>query len=184
VIAKSQSTNPDHVFEIHPISVYGQFDVRETFKPIDGYKPKEAEAAFSRYEGTRSRIKFSDQSKTVTVVSAGLGYNYVHFQMRLSESPNKIVDGYRAFAEVEDWEGELIHRKRRMILVEGTPPANAAKDLKAGECLRVLGIPRLNLSLVNYRVEQARKGRTELLSWNLPYEIIVVGVYDSVCEKD
>ena len=37
---------------------------------------------------------------------------------------------------------------------------------------------------VNYRVEQPRKGRTESLSWNLPYEIIIVGVYDSVCEKD
>jgi hypothetical protein len=183
-VAKSKNTNPDHVFEIHPISKYGSFDTKDSFKPIEGFTPKETEAAFTQYEQTRSRIRYNDTSKTVTIVSGGLGFNYVKFQMRLSESPQKIVDGYRAFSEVEDWDGELVHRKRRMIFVEATPPAEAAKSLTAGACLRVLGIPRLNLSLVNYRVDQARKGRTEVLTWNLPYELIIVGVYDTACKDE
>ena len=51
-------------------------------------------------------------------------------------------------------------------------------DRTSGPCCVSLAAP-----LVNYRVEQARKGRTESLSWNPPYEIVIVGVYDSVCEK-
>lgn len=85
---------------------------------------------------------------------------------------------------VRDWEGHLLHRKRRMVFVEGTPPAEAVKDLQTGDCLWVLGIPRLNLALLNYRVNQAREDNRAPLSWNLPYEIIVVGVYDSQCEAD
>lgn len=184
MVNRSPNTNPDHVFEIHPISSYGDADVRASFKPIPGYKAKDAEAAFSRYEGTRSKISLNDTKKTVTITSGGLGYNYVEFQMQLNEKPVRIPDGYHAMSQVRDWDGHLLHRKRRMVFVEGTPPAEAAKDLNAGDCLRVLGIPRLNLSLVQYRIDEARKGNREPLTWNLPYEIIVVGLYDSQCEVD
>lgn len=183
-VARAPDTNPDHVFEIHPVTLYGDVDVRTSFHPIAGYKTKDAEQAFSNYENKRSTITYSTSNNTVTINSSGLGYNYVDFQMELNELPFKISDGYFAMAQVRDWEGYLIHRKRRMVFVEGTPPAEAVKDLGAGDCLRVLGIPRLNLALVNYRVKEARKGNKAPLTWNLPYEIIVVGVYDSQCEVD
>ncbi|MEQ1661884.1 MAG: hypothetical protein ABL877_04235 [Thiobacillus sp.] len=183
-VARAQDSNPDHVFEIHPITFYGDADVRATFHPIEGYKTKDAEQAFSNYENKRSSISYNTRNKTVTIISSGLGYNYVDFQMQLNERPFKISDGYFVMARVRDREGHLIHRKRRMVFVEGTPPAVAIKNLSAGDCLRVLGIPRLNLSLVNYRVNEARKGNKDPLTWNLPYEIIVIGVYDSQCEVD
>lgn len=183
-VARAPNSNPDHVFEIHPVTFYGDTDVRASFHPIAGYKTKDAEQAFSNYENKRSTITYSTRSKNVTVTSSGLGYNYVDFQMELNERPFKISDGYFAMARVRDWEGHLIHRKRRMVFVEGTPPAETVKSLGAGDCLRVLGIPRLNLALVNYRVNEARKGNKAPLAWNLPYEIIVVGVYDSQCEVD
>jgi len=48
----------------------------------------------------------------------------------------------------------------------------------------VLGIPRVDLALVSWRARNAPK-RPEVLTWNLPYEIIVVGVYEgAVCDKD
>jgi hypothetical protein len=55
-VAKAETTNPDHVFEIPPVSELGQFDLRASFKPIPGYSPKKAEDAFNRYENTRSQI--------------------------------------------------------------------------------------------------------------------------------
>ena len=43
--------------------------------------------------------------------------------------------------------------------------------------MHVLGIPRIDLALVSYRTRVADT-RPEVLEWNLPYELIVVGVYD------
>lgn len=183
-VTRAVNTNPDHVFEIHPVSFYGDMDLRASFHPIEGYKTKDTEQAFSNYENKRSSISYNHRYKTVTITSNGLGYNYVDFQMELNERPLKISDGFFAMARVRDWEGHLLHRKRRMVFVEGTPPADAVKNLDAGDCLRVLGMPRLNLALVNYRVNQARKGNKRPLAWNLPYELIIVGVYDSECEVD
>lgn len=183
-VLRSPNSNPDHVFEIHPVTLYGDEDVRSSFHPIEGYKTRDAEPAFSNYENKRSAITYSNRNKTVTITSSGLGYNYVDFQMQLNERPFKVADGYFAMARVRDWEGHLLHRKRRMVFVEGTPPSEAVKNMGEGDCLRVLGIPRLNLALVNYRVSEAKKGNTAPLNWNLPYEIIIVAIYDSQCEVD
>lgn len=180
-IAKAENTNPDHVFEIHPIAEFGPHDVRDSFKPIIGYDPKKAEDAFNRYENIRSRIV---PSKTTTkIVSPGIGYNYVEFQMELMEKPFPVADGSFAYAKVRDWDGELILRKKRMVFVKDTPPEIAVHDKEAGNCLRVLGIPRLDLALVSWRARSA-KTNPDALTWNLPYEIIVVGVYNSPCATD
>src|SRR6266704_3160425 len=49
-------TNPDHIFEIHPLTQVGTFDVRSAFHPIANFKTKDAQDAFQNYEGARSRI--------------------------------------------------------------------------------------------------------------------------------
>lgn len=180
-IARAEDTNPDHVFEIHPISDLGEFDLRASFKPIPGYKPKVAEDAFNRYENTRAKI--SPGRTTTTIVSPGIGYNYVEFQMQLNEKPYPVKDGSFAYARVRDWEGHLLLRKKRMVFVKDTPPELAVRNKRAGDCLRVLGIPRLDLALVSWRARNA-KAEPDVLTWNLPYEIIVVGVYDGECETD
>jgi len=180
-VAKAETTNPDHVFEIHPVTNFGSIDVGASFKPIDGYTAKKAEDAFNRYENTRSRIV---PGKTTTrIISPGLGYNYVEFEMRLNEKAFRVDDGSFAFAQVRDWDGELIHRKRRMVFVKDTPPEIAVRTKGPGDCLRVLGIPRLDLALVSWRARNA-KSNPDVLTWNLPYEIIVVAVYDSACSEE
>ena len=180
-VAAAENTNPDHVFEIHPIAVLGDFDLRASFKPIAGYTPKAAEDAFNRYENTRSKIV--PRKATTTIVSPGIGYNYVESQMQLMEKPYEVADGSFAYAKVRDWEGHLVLRKKRMVFVRDTPPEQAVRDKKEGDCLRVLGIPRLDLALVSWRARNA-KANPDALTWNLPYEIIVVGVYDSECQVD
>jgi hypothetical protein len=99
--------------------------------------------------------------------------------MELVEKPFPVNDGSFAYAKVRDWDGELLLRKKRMVFVKDSPPELAVRNKGAGDCLRVLGIPRLDLALVSWRAKHQNS-----LTWNLPYEIIVVGVYDSPCATD
>jgi hypothetical protein len=56
-----ENTNPDHIFEFHPITKFGNFDCRDSFLPVaDG--PKEfrgysADKAFADYENGRERLR-------------------------------------------------------------------------------------------------------------------------------
>ena len=67
-----------------------------------------------------------------------------------------------------------------MVFVKDTPPAEKVKTMKKGECLHVLGVPRINLQLVAWRVEHKNE-RPGILEWNLPYEMVIVGVYPGGC---
>jgi len=168
------TTNPDHVFEIHPVTRVGDEGVEDSFKPIRGYKYKDAFDAFQRYENVRSEIGCGTTSSTITTGMAG--YNYVDFVMELAEDPtHEVADGLTVFASVLDRDGDLLVRNRRMVFAKGTPPEQKVRTMKAGNRLRVLGIPRISLTLVSWRCENAAS-RPEVLHWNLPYEIIVVAV--------
>lgn len=177
------NTNPDHIFEIHPTTEIGGIETRTSFFPIPGYKPKEATDAFQRYENVRSRI--TPGANSTTIVMGIIGYNYVKFRIRLRENPtHELGDGITVFADVKETDGETLVRKRRMVFVMGTPPEQAIRKLKEGQCMLVLGMPRLNLSLVSFR---AREGANDadVLSWNLPYEMVIVADYrDNRCEEN
>lgn len=49
--------------------------------------------------------------------------------------------------------------------------------MKRDATLVVMGMPRIDLALVSWRARNA-DNRPEALTWNLPYEMIVVGVYE------
>jgi hypothetical protein len=51
------TTNPDHVFEIHPVIRFGAEDVAASVKEIVGYEEKDATDAFTTHERTRCRLK-------------------------------------------------------------------------------------------------------------------------------
>ena len=180
-VAAAQTSNPDYVFEIHPITELNGIDIRASFRPIPGYEAKRPEDAFPRYDGVRSKI--IPKTGKVMIVSNGIGYNYVNFQMVLNEKPFKIPDGALAMARIQDLEGHLLLRNKRMVFVKDTPPEAAVRDLAAGACLHVLGIPRLDLALVAWRVAH-RTDERDPLNWTLPYEIIVVGLHPEPCEED
>lgn len=170
------TTNPDHVFEIHPITQIGDYPTVTGWTPIEGYDPKAAEDAFERYESKGSKIRINPGGATVTINTGGLGYNYVRFKIVLNESPFRVQDGYLVMAQVLDRADELLVRNRRMVFANGTPPADRVSGRQAGDTLEVLGIPRINLAILSWRVRTGPT-RPEVLSWNLPYEMIVVGVY-------
>jgi hypothetical protein len=180
-LTKFTTTNPDHVFEIHPITHLGQTSLLETLHTIDGYQAKDASQAFLSYENKKSHIALKKTTTTLTTTMGG--FNYVDFVMRISGDQREVADGRFVMAQVFDLNGELLVQNRRMVFVKDSGPEKLVKTLGSGSCLRVLGIPRIDLSLISWRVRNG-KARPEVLDWNLPYEMIVVAAKEDTehCE--
>jgi hypothetical protein len=168
------TTNPDHVFEIHPLTKVGDREIPSSLRPIEGYEAKDAQDAFLRYENLKCRL--TPKAKTVTISTTMGGFNYVEFILEANRDPFAVPDGFMVMAQVLDLKEELIVRNRRMVFLKDTQPALTAGALRAGQRLHVLGIPRIDLALVSWRVRNASQ-RPEVLTWSLPYEIVIVGVY-------
>lgn len=145
------NTNPDHIVEIHPLTQVGPFSVRSGFHPILDFKTKNAQDAFQNYEGARSKI--TPKTNTTQIRLSQATYNYVEFRLELLENPShELDDGLTVFAKVRALDGETIVQKRRMVFVKGTKPETNIRTLTAGQCMHALGMPRLNLTLVSWRV--------------------------------
>jgi hypothetical protein len=169
-------SNPDHVFEVHPVTRLGETSLLGDLKPIEGYTPKSADQAFPFYEHVRCRLLIHDDTTTIDTEMAG--FNYVEFKMQMLTSELfPVEDGTMAFASVLDDDGEMLVRKRRMVFIKDSAPEQKLKTLKKGDIIHVLGVPRVSLALVSWRLANART-KPEILTWNLPYEIIVVGLYE------
>lgn len=175
------TTNPPHVFEIHPITRLKDFDLLSTLKPIKGFDTKDAHDAFTKYESIRCRIIPGEN--TTTLVTTMAGYNYVEFIMELNSTPKEVDDGLMVYCKVRDLNDELLVRNRRMVMVKDSAVEKHTRGKLPGTKLHVLGLPRIDLSLVAWRVKTAAEGRTEVLTWGLPYEIIVVGFYEYVADE-
>jgi hypothetical protein len=170
------TTNPDHVFQIHPIVSVNDIDVRTSLHPVTGFTPKDAEHAFTQYENLRCKI--IPGATQTTLMTTMAGFNYVKFVMTLNEDPVTIPggDGTVVRVAVSTLDDELLVRKLRMVFLKDTPPEKAVLKLHKGDSLTVLGVPRIDLALVAYRALHAAD-QPEVLDWNLPYEIVVVGVF-------
>jgi hypothetical protein len=177
------TTNPPHVFEIHPITKFDESSIIAALHPIQGYKPKEAETAFLKYESLKSHITLG--SNTTTVVTTMAGYNYVEFAAVPipSEKIEAFVDGSAVLAQVRGLDGALLVYKRRMVFVKDSPEEQALKSLKPGEGMHVLGIPRISLKLLSYRIAHHTENE-QMLDWGLPYELVIVGYYGKVQPSD
>jgi hypothetical protein len=173
------TTNPDHVFEIHPITLLETKSLLATLQPVEqvgnsSFTPKDAEQAFQRYENLRSHLTVGASTTTITTNMAG--FNYVEFQLQLNQDPFAVTDGLIALAQVQDTNGDLLVHNRRMVFVKGSKPAEEVAKLKSGGCMHVLGIPRINLALVSWRTHHAKQ-KPEVLDWSLPYELVIIGYY-------
>jgi hypothetical protein len=142
------TTNPDHVFEVHPVSTVGTIDTLPSLKPIQGFKYKDAEQAFFVYE--QVRLDMHVTPTTVTLHTTGAGYNYVKFILELEEDPTfEVADGMFVRASVLDLEGELLARHRRMAFVAGSAPLQRIRTMRKGDQMSVIGIPRLNMAVLS-----------------------------------
>jgi hypothetical protein len=180
-VSKPKNTNPDHIFEFHPVVKFGGFDVLNSFAPIEAeeaeFRGYPAEKAFDAYEKRPGTITKSNTA--IMITSNKAGFNYAEFQIRLSGKPKDVGDGYMVFANVYNAKAKanddpVFEESRRMVFVKGSKPADVVKDKKKGDKLHVLGIPRVNLNEV-YAIATGLQGDEEY-SENLPYEMIIVAI--------
>ena len=168
------NTNPDHSFEIHPITKFDKNDVTGAFQPVAGFQPYDAATAFGGYEKLKVTVSATDSAVSISASKAA--YNYAEFEMTLAGSPKKLADGgYAVLANINGKADESIASNIRMIFVPGTPPLQQllSEKLGDGDTMHVIGIPRINLNAISAFVN-ASGGQT--LSRKLPYEMIIVAV--------
>jgi hypothetical protein len=171
-----EETNPDHVFEIHPVTRIGGVNILASLRPPKGYSPAKADIAFRSFVNIQCRI--IPKEGTITVVTLKGQINDVEFLMEVGEGGQLVVeDGRFVNAAVLDLKGIQIVREVRMVFVKNSPPEDRVRSLRRGNRLHVFGLPRIDLSTVAWRARHSRDN-PELLKLNLPYEIVVVGVYE------
>ena len=173
------NSNPNHVFEIHPVTVFGGNDIADSsLVPIEdpnngnSYAAYSATEAFGRYEKLEATVEVSDTS--VSITSKEVGYNYTKFELEPAGKVQQTADGCFVLANVYDLsddESPVTAAPRRMVFVANTEPAKALLSLPPGGRMQVLGIPRVNLA----EVAAVRPG--EAVDLPLPYEMIVVAVF-------
>jgi len=169
------NSNPDHVFEIHPITEFDKNDIGNSslVNIVNGgktYAAYPAHVAFAAYEKLKATISAADNS--ITITSPRTGYNYAEFIIELAGQATKGDNGYFVLAnvyDVDDPEEPVTADVRRMVFVENTDPAEQLQK-RPKERLHVLGIPRVNLA----EVEAIATG--DAVDTLLPYEMIIVAV--------
>jgi hypothetical protein len=174
--APHHQTNPDHVFEIHPVTLVGDRSVSESLRPIAGYRPQAADDAFRSFEKIGCRIV--PGGDTTTIVTPRRQYNDSEFFMEIGDEPQQVVeDGRFVSAAVFDRKGNLLAPKVRMVFLKDTPPDRVVRDRRPGDRLHVFGLPRIDLSQIAWRASHW-KDHPESLSRPLPYEMIIAAVYE------
>jgi hypothetical protein len=174
-VAKPKDTNPAHAFEIHPITQIENINLLNSLKVIPGYEAKDAETAFTQFNKKKFEIIYDGKKRTTTIITKQIGYNYVEFVMELvDERQDEVEDGRFVYANVLSLNRKLLAEEVRMVFVKDSEPENKVKGKRDGDTLHVLGIPRINLEEVWARVQDAKP---EALKENLPFEMIIVGVY-------
>jgi hypothetical protein len=168
-----KNTNPDHSFEIHPVTHFGTRSLNDDFVPISGYTAHAADASFKHYE---SQVFTVTKNATFTsIVAKKAGFNYADFVLVAAGPPKQSTDGgWMVLATVRDVSGHvLVSIPRRMVAAPGTRPADAVSKLKTGDRLHVIAIPRVNLERL---MAEATKTPGKPTTVKGAYEMILVGV--------
>jgi hypothetical protein len=151
-------SNPDHVFEIHPVTSVRLGDAA----PVSGLEAITATPGYTAYDATLAfHLSYDRLPCTITplandrtrIVTQAIGYNFAEFIIKLNPptdrpNPAAMEDGHLAMATVYDVDGELVSHRRRMVFIKGTDADNRVAALAEGKRLRVVGIPRISLKLV------------------------------------
>ncbi len=173
-------SNPDHVFEIHPVTTVKvgdtAVDATEAIGETPGYTYYDAQTAFLADYETRACTLIKKGNRT-RILTEPARHNFAEFVIRLAEDPHELADGHAAICSVYDTEGELVVRNRRMVFVKGTAADVEVQGAKQGKRLKVIGMPRISLKLVKWRIAPERANETydtDPLRWKLPYEVVIL----------
>jgi hypothetical protein len=182
-------SNPDHVFEIHPVTVLKVDNQVHDATPAIGdtlnFPPKDSKhdahhAFVDLFERTDCTIV--PKGDRTRIVTWPVVLNFTEFMIRPEEDVKELDDGHAVICTVFDTDGEQLVRNRRMIFIKGTSADKALQQLKKDGVLQVVGFARIDLALVQWRVQHRDdthdKNGNEYavppLQWRLPYEMIIV----------
>jgi hypothetical protein len=173
-VSKPTDTNPDHVFELHPLTTVNGSDCIASFQPIPEYDPYSAEYAFGKYEKLTCAITATKTA--IQIESKNAGFNHTKFRIEPVGKPKK-GQGRALFVlanvfDIDDEDEKINESPVRIVFLEGTPAADAVANLPAGERMNLLGIPRVDLNKVSAIAKSL--DAKEVHRGPLPYEIIVV----------
>ena len=167
--------NPNHVFEIHPVTKIGGLSLLDSFVPIDGFKPGDAQRTIGIYQKAPCTLRV--HRDTVSIVTQPGLYNDVEFIMELTDvRQHEVDDGRFVDATVRDLKGDLVVDHIRMVFAAATPAEIAVRRLKPGDRIHVYGMPRFDFAEISRRVKGS-EDNPALLTGTLPYEIIILGMY-------
>jgi hypothetical protein len=167
------TSNPDHVFEIHPVTRAGTLTLLDSFRPLEGFSPQEARKFFEIYDKIPCALKVT--RRTVSIVTRKGLYDDVEFLLEPAAGPQQVVaDGRFVIASARDLKGVLVVKRLRTVFARDTPPDQAMRLLRPGERLHVFGIPRVDLAEISRRVRNPTPAE---LGKPLPYEIVILGIY-------
>ena len=171
-VAAPPHTNPDHVFEIHPVTQWEDDPLDESFVPIGGFTAHPAATAFGRYE--KMIVTVAKGPTFTSFETKMIGYNYTEFVMILTSAAKQVDDGFMALAKIASLDGKiLVDTPRRMVFAAGTPPAALVEKAKKGAKFQALGIPRINLERLMMKADAADGEAVDVQG---AYEMIVVGI--------
>ncbi len=176
-VLPAANTNPDHCFEIHPITQYMEKSTLNSLHEISGYTPKDADTAFGNYEKLPVTLEIDDQS--VTITSKKVGFNYVKFTAELAGKLEALdnndagtSDGQAVLVSVMNNAGDdVLVDNVRLIFIAGSPPATVLANAPQDTRLELLALPRLDLDAISAFISAGGSGKVVR---KLPYEMIVV----------
>ncbi len=173
-VYKAKNTNPDHVFEVHPITKVGSIDVRHTFIPIkDGNKEfgyKKANTAFEKLNKAVFKVS-KPNAATTTLHSSMVGYNYILFSALITSEVEELSDGHAVVADLYHGNSKVAS-DIRLVFVAGTPPDVIFNQTLPTQKIKLVGIPRVSLDVVREIVEYEELPYTT----TLPYEVVIVSL--------
>jgi hypothetical protein len=170
-----RNANPEHVFEVHPVTRIGRLDLLESFATLEGYLPGDAKRSFGIYE--EARYSLVVQPKRISITTPSGLYNDVRFIMQVRPEAQMVVgDGRFVWAAILDLDGSPLVERLRMVFVRGTPPERTVRSLEPGTRLLVWGKPRVSFAGLSRIIRESARDST-LLEGRLPYEITVLGIY-------
>lgn len=172
-LKKFTTTNPAHSFEIHPILKIDDIDLNESLTLIDGFTPYPAETSFPYYSKTKCVITIDDDY--ININTKKNQYNYTHFVIKISGKKDEVNDGIFVHADVYNTRNKKVAENIRMVFPKNTEAEKKLKTMGEGDKMHLLGIPRINLDEVSNLIK-ADPDKKEI-KINLPFEMIIVGVY-------
>jgi hypothetical protein len=151
-------------------------DAFDSIGDTPGFTPYDVDKAFIQGGYEKLTCKIVPKGDRTRILTRSLGCNFAQFVIRLNEDPVALEDGHGVICSVFDHEGELHFRGRRMVFIKGTADDEEVAVLKKGDRLRVTGIPRISLKLLQWRLDHRNDPGHDVspLDWNLPYEMIIV----------